>query len=184
MKELFKKFTKLIYPLMLTFFVLYIFGASGTGNNDASEKPYFYFGFTFRQFQWLEVSLSYVWLICILVFFVGLIGQTCVLGKEHRKTKDLKALAELFDTYLKMLTPALLGSALWWLYTLYISESQSYMLYFVGPELDVFENSLHFVTVLLFLIALTGLVGTTVVEIMRYKKNKKAKEEVKPNEVV
>ena len=99
MKELFKKFTKLIYPLMLTFFVLYIFGASGTGNNDASEKPYFYFGFTFRQFQWLEVSLSYVWLICILVFFVGLIGQTCVLGKEHRKTKDLKALAELFDTY-------------------------------------------------------------------------------------
>ena len=113
-----------------------------------------------------------------------MIGQTCVLGKEHRKTKDLKALAELFDTYLKMLTPALLGSALWWLYTLYISESQSYMLYFVGPELDVFENSLHFVTVLLFLIALTGLVGTTVVEIMRYKKNKKAKEEDKPNEVV
>ena len=31
MKELFKKFTKLIYPLMLTFFVLYIFGATGTG---------------------------------------------------------------------------------------------------------------------------------------------------------
>lgn len=173
MKRLFKKFTKLIYPLLLGFFVLYIFGARGTGNNDNSNKPYFYFGFPYNTGEELILIVTYFFLICFVLFWVGLIGQTCILGSEHRKTKNLNALEELFGTYFKMVTPTILSFGIWWIFTIHIEENQAYMLYFTGPDFEVVEYMLPYTVMLLLLFALTGIVGTIVVECKINRKRKK-----------
>lgn len=138
MKRLFKKFTSLIYPTMIGYAV-----ASYT------DTP----------------GMIYFFLICHILFWVGLIGQTCILGSEHRKSKNIDSLEELFGTYFKMVTPTFLGLAVLCLPSLHPPFTRS--------EIAFVEDVLPITTLLLFLFALTGIVGTIVVECKINRKRKK-----------
>lgn len=138
MKRLFQKFTSLIYPTMIGYAV-----ASYT------DTP----------------GMIYFFLLCHILFWMGLIGQTCILGSEHRKSKNIDTLEELFGTYFKMVTPTFLGFAVLCLPSLHPPVTRS--------EIAFVEDVLPITTLLLFLFALTGIVGTIVVECKINRKRKK-----------
>lgn len=110
-------------------------------------------------------GMIYFFLICHILFWVGLIGQTCILGSEHRKSKNIDNLEELFGTYFKMVTPTFLGFAVLCLPSLHPPFTRS--------EIVFVEDVLPITTLLLFLFALTGIVGTIVVECKINRKRKK-----------